>query len=324
MNKLIIITGPTASGKTKTSIAIAKMIENDFKKNAAIVNFDSLLFYKEISIGTAKPDLHERAGIEHHLIDIASIASPMNAAEFIALGQNKIEELFAQNKTVILVGGSAFYLRALLKGMYQSAKVSVEIKQKLDSWFKNDGIKPFLDFLAIHDPQSLDNLHVNDHYRLIRAVEHFEVTGTKISEQKKVLDELDPYDFSQIIHPWNILHLYLDLPKEEHFQIILSRARDMFEKGLIEEIKQLQKLGFTLNEKPLSSIGYKEALEHIRGAIPTLEQCIERTAISTRQLAKSQRTFFNKITPKESFNPLRDQDSILRKAALFLGNSYEP
>ena len=167
MNKLIIISGPTASGKTKTSIAIAKKIEQDFKKEAVIVNFDSLLFYKEISIGTAKPDLHERAGIEHYLIDITSIASPMNAAEFIAIGQNKIEELFAQNKTVILVGGSAFYLRALLKGMYRSAKVSVDIKQKLDSWFKNDGIKPFLDYLAIHDPQSQVNLHVNDHYRYL-------------------------------------------------------------------------------------------------------------------------------------------------------------
>lgn len=318
MNKLIIVSGPTASGKTKTSIAIAQKIQNDLGQKAAVVNFDSLLFYKEISIGTAKPTKNEQAGIEHHMIDIESIKSPMNAAQFIKIGEKLILDLMKENKVIILVGGSAFYLRALLKGMYESPTPSQEIKDKLDRWYKAEGIAPFIEYLKIHDPQSLVNLHSNDHYRLMRAVEHFEVTGNKISDQKKELDEQNPYDFSQIAHPWDILHIYLDLPKDEHFQVITKRTEEMFAQGLMEEIEGLARAGFSLEEKPLASIGYKEAIELRRGLFATEKECIERISISTRQLAKSQRTFFNKITPKESFNPLHDQGKIMDRVETFI------
>lgn len=318
MNKLIVLSGPTATGKTKTSINIAKKIQDELNLKSAIVNFDSLLFYKEISIGTAKPTIEERSGIEHHMIDIESIKSPMNAAQFIKIGEKIILDLMKEDKIVILVGGSAFYLRALLKGMYESPTPSNEIKAKLDQWYKEQGIQPFLDHLKKNDPQSLLNLHENDHYRLMRAVEHFESTGTKISDQKKELDDQNPYDFSSNIHPWKILHLYLDLPKDEHFEIITKRTRDMFAQGLMEEIESLQKAGFTLYEKPLASIGYKEAIEFKNGFFENAEQCIERISISTRQLAKSQRTFFNKITPKESFNPIHDQGKIMDRVATFI------
>ncbi|AUN99312.1 tRNA (adenosine(37)-N6)-dimethylallyltransferase MiaA [Bacteriovorax stolpii] len=318
MKKLIIVSGPTASGKTKTSIAIAQKIQNDLGKKAAVVNFDSLLFYKEISIGTAKPTKEEQAGIEHHMIDIESIKSPMNAAQFIRIGEKLILNLMKEDKIIILVGGSAFYLRALLKGMYESPTPSQEIKDKLDGWYKTEGIAPFIEYLKVHDPQSLVNLHSNDHYRLMRAVEHFEATGTKISDQKKELDEQNPYDFSKIAHPWNILHIYLDLPKDEHFQVITKRTEEMFAQGLMAEIEGLVRAGFSLEEKPLASIGYKEAIELRQGLFATEKECIERISISTRQLAKSQRTFFNKITPKESFNPLHDQGKIMDRVATFI------
>lgn len=317
MNKLIIVSGPTATGKTKTSIAIAQKIQTLGKK-VAIVNFDSLLFYKEISIGTAKPTKEEQAGIEHHMVDIESISSPMNAAQFIKKGEKLITGLMNEDKVIVLVGGSAFYLRALLKGMYDSATPSPEIKERLDTWYKNEGIAPFIEFLKKNDPESLESLHENDHYRLIRAVEHFEATQSKISDQKKEMDGQNPYDFSQIVHPWSILHLYLDLPKDEHFKIITQRTEGMFASGLMEEIESLTKNGFTLEEKPLASIGYKEAIMFRQGLFSTLAECIERISISTRQLAKSQRTFFNKITPKESFNPLTDQGKIMERVQTFI------
>lgn len=317
-HKLIVVSGPTASGKTKTSIEIAKHIQNTLHMKAAVVNFDSLLFYKEISIGTAKPTLEERDGIEHHMIDIESINSPMNASGFIKKGEEVIHELFKQNKIVILVGGSAFYLRAILKGMYESPTAPKELKEGITEQYKNEGITPFIEFLKINDPQSLINLHENDHYRLMRAVEYFQLTGTKISDKKKEHDQLNPYDFSTISHPWDVLHFYLDLPKDEHFEIIKKRTQEMFDQGLMEEVLELEKSGFFLTEKPLASIGYKEALEFKNGLFANIEECIERIAISTRQLAKAQRTFFNKITPKESFNPIHDQGKIKERVTSFL------
>lgn len=317
-HKLIVVSGPTASGKTKTSIEIAKHIQNTLHMKAAVVNFDSLLFYKEISIGTAKPTLEERDGIEHHMIDIESINSPMNASGFIKKGEEVIHELFKQNKVVILVGGSAFYLRAILKGMYESPTAPKELKEGITEQYKNEGITPFIEFLKINDPQSLINLHENDHYRLMRAVEYFQLTGTKISDKKKEHDQLNPYDFSTISHPWDVLHFYLDLPKDEHFEIIKKRTQEMFDQGLMEEVLELEKSGFFLTEKPLASIGYKEALEFKNGLFANIEECIERIAISTRQLAKAQRTFFNKITPKESFNPIHDQGKIKERVTSFL------
>jgi tRNA dimethylallyltransferase len=318
MNKVIIISGPTATGKTKTSIDLAISIEKNFNRKTAIVNFDSLLFYKEISIGTAKPTIEERSGIDHYMIDIESICSPMNAADFIKKGEDIISSLLNQGIIPILVGGSAFYLRALLKGMYESVTASPEIKRKLEVLFEKHGIDPFVEFLKKNDPKSLIHLHVNDHYRIIRAVEHFEMTGQKISLQKERHDNENPYDFSKISKPWTVLNLYLDLPKDLHYEYIKKRTHEMFSNGLLEEISHLKLLYPDLSQKPLSSIGYKEAISYLRGEFNSLEDCIERISISTRQLAKSQRTFFNKITPKECYNPLIDQDRIKETVNRFI------
>jgi tRNA dimethylallyltransferase len=318
MNKLIIVSGPTASGKTSTSIGLAKKIQSSLKIPTVIVNFDSLLFYTELSIGTAKPTMEERLGIEHFMIDIESIRTPMNASNFISIGEKIIKEQLALGKCVILVGGSAFYLRALLKGMYESITTPPEIKERIETLHRKEGIGPIIDYLKIHDPESLINLHANDHYRLMRAALHFEMTGTKISSQKIALDDLSPYDFSTIIHPWDVLNIYLDLPKDQHFEIIKQRTDKMFSDGLINEIEELEKQGFILNEKPLNSIGYKEAIEWRQGLFKNQSECTERIAISTRQLAKSQRTFFKKITPKHCFNPLEDQEKIFQLVEQFL------
>lgn len=318
MKKLIIISGPTASGKTATSIALAKLL-NDQKIDAAVINFDSLLFYKELNIGTAKPTQDELEAVEHHLVDISSINDPLNASDYIKLAEDKINELHMKNKIVFLVGGSAFYLRALVKGMYESVGASQEIKDDVDKLYKENGIDAIISYLKEHDPKSLDNLHVNDHYRLVRAVEHHKMTGTPISDQKEKMDKEDPYDFSNNAHPdWDILHLYLDLPKEEHWKIIQKRSQKMFDDGLLGEVKDLLESGFTGEERPLQSIGYKESLDFIRGIHSNLEDCLERLNISTRQLAKSQRTFFKKIQPKETFHPLRDKEKIAQRVLAYI------
>jgi tRNA dimethylallyltransferase len=318
MNKLIIISGPTASGKTKTSIELAQKIIAQHKIPTVIVNFDSLLFYRELSIGTAKPTIEERQNIEHFMIDIASIKTPLNAAGFIAIGETIINEQFARGNCVILVGGSAFYLRALLKGMYESVTPPIEIKNKFENLLITEGVNYIINYLKTNDPESLLTLHENDHYRLTRAAIYFETTGSKISKQKNLLDNLSPYDFTQIIHPWSLLHIYLDLPKDQHFEIIKNRTEKMFDDGLLNEIEFLASQDFNLDEKPLNSIGYKEAIEWKKGLFANKSECIERIAISTRQLAKSQRTFFKKITPKFQFNPIKDQEKIFHLVEQFL------
>lgn len=317
-NKLIIISGPTASGKTSTSIRMAQFIQQTLKQNVSIINFDSLLFYKEISIGTAKPTINEMASIPHFLINTTSIATPLNASDYIKQAEAIIYKLHQQDHVVILVGGSAFYLRALLKGMYESPKTDEKIKQEAAEILKSEGITPIIEFLKIHDPAALEYLHENDHYRLVRAYEHFKSTGTKISDQKKLLDENDPYDFSKISHSWDILHFYLDLDKPTHQDLILQRTKQMFSQGLLAEVQELLTQGFDPELKPLQSIGYKETIDYIRGNYSTLDDCIERIVISTRQLAKSQRTFFKKIHPKLEVNPLQDQDKILEITKSFL------
>ncbi len=319
MGKVIVISGPTASGKTATSLLLAKEINENLEQECSIVNFDSLLFYKELNIGTAKPDQQELAQAEHHLIDICSISDEQNASTYVELAENKINELLDQNKVVILVGGSGFYLRALIKGMYQSQNATPELRLEVEELYKKEGITPFILFLRENDPKSLESLHENDHYRLMRAYEHFKQTGTKISKQKEKLDRSLPYDFSINNHPnWDIFHLYLDLSKEQHWDIILKRTKQMVSNGLVDEVKQLLENGFTGKEKPLASIGYKETVDFLNDVFKNKEEYIERIAISTRQLAKSQRTFFNKVTPKSSFHPLNDRELIVENIIHFI------
>jgi len=312
---LIIISGPTASGKTSLSLKLAKLAQG----NASIVNFDSLLFYKELNIGTAKPSAKERGQIEHRLVDIQSAKDPINASDFVKLAEQEIDKGHQQGKVMFLVGGSAFYLRALIKGMYEAETTPDEVKKNLEELYQKNGIEPIVEILKENDPVSLSRLHINDHYRLIRAAEFFLTTGEKISSEKDKMDQKNPYDLSHPIREdWDVFHIYLNPPKDDHLKIIEKRTEEMIEAGLIEEVSSLLKMGFTGEERPLKSIGYKEAISHLSGELPDKDSLIERIVISTRQLAKSQRTFFKKITPKNSYNPLMEEDQILKDVTEFL------
>jgi tRNA dimethylallyltransferase len=302
-NKIIcIISGPTASGKTSTSIQLAKRFGGE------VVNFDSLLFYKEITIGTAKPTLTERDGIVHHLIDISSVQTPLNAADYAKKAINLINKLHKENKIVYLVGGSGFYLQAVLKGMYDSETSPTEVKEKSDKLYSEEGIAPFRNFLKEYDIDSYNQYHENDHYRNRRAVEHYWANQTKFSEQRKKMKEKEPLS-PVSVYGWNTFHIHLDLDKEKHFEIIQKRTSQMLNQGLLVEVQSLLDQGFTGNEKPLKSIGYKESFDYLKGIFKNQEELEERICISTRQLAKSQRTWFKKVN-KVVFNPVTDKDKI--------------
>lgn len=310
--KVIVISGPTASGKTDAAIELAK------KFGGEIVNFDSLLLYKEINIGTAKPSQIERATIPHHMIDVSSIANPLNASEYAKRAKPIVERLRAEHKTVYLVGGSGFYLQALLKGMYDSPSTPSEILERSEVLYNKDGIAPFLELLRKHDPHSFERYHENDHYRIRRAVEHWWSNGTAFSEVRFKKDQANKDLRKDTVHDWEILHIHLDMPKEEHLEIIRKRTEKMLASGLVDEVKSLLEKGFTGLEKPLQSIGYKETLGFLFGVYGTLEECKERIIISTRQLAKAQRTWFKREQNKSVFHPLRERKELFEKIEEFL------
>lgn len=308
--KIIIISGPTAMGKTDLAIFIAK------KYSLPVLNFDSLLFYREISIGTAKPTNEERQGVPHHFVGFRSIQNPMNASQYRELALAKILELQSQRICPILVGGSGFYLQALLNGMYDSPSTPKEILEKSEILYRLEGIDPFLKLLKQYDPLSFDRYHENDHYRIRRAIEHYWHTGSPFSlarEQKSLQTHCSP----QYIYNWEILHLYLNISPTDHWPIIEKRTLTMIQQGLIEEVQELLKQGYDSKLKPLQSIGYKQVLEYLEGKINSKQELIEKINIATRQLAKAQRTWF-KSRQKEEFHPLEQKQECLDKIEDFL------
>lgn len=312
--KVIVISGPTASGKTELAVELA------LKYGGEVVNFDSLLLYKEINIGTAKPTLEERKAVPHHMIDVRSISNPMNAADYAREAYPLVKNLLEEKKVVLLAGGSGFYLQALLKGMYDSQTTPSKVANNSDDLYEREGIKPFLEILRAHDVKSLERYHENDHYRIRRAVEHWWTTGLPMSEAREAKNLSNEKLDRPTIHDWELLHIYLDIPKEEHLKIIQKRTDNMLQNGLIDEINDLLSMGFTGLEKPLQSIGYKEALGFIFGIYKSMNECRDRIVISTRQLAKSQRTWFKRDRFKKAYHPLEERHDIFLQVGKFLND----
>ena len=300
--KIAILSGATATGKTALAISLAQ------KYQLEVVNFDSLLFYRELNIGTAKPSPEEMAGVPHHLIGFQSVKEPINAAQFSQLAREKITSLHQRGVTPLLVGGSAFYLSALLEGMDDKHPPTQKALDKSHDLYLVEGIGPFRKILRQCDPLNFQKLHENDHYRIRRAVEYYWSTGLPFSSAPQ--EAKKPH-----APPWDICHLYLAIEKIQHWEIIRQRAKKMVENGLLEEVSNLLGQGFTGQERPLRSIGYKEAQDYLNRVITSKEQLVKMISIGTRQLAKAQKTFFARMAPKRQYDPLKDVANILRALA---------
>jgi tRNA dimethylallyltransferase len=300
--QIMIISGPTATGKTAVSLRLAQAWQ-DRGGQAVIVNFDSLLFYRELNIGTAKPTPAEQKICPHYGIDLASVTQPLSAGDYRRFARPLLEQLWALNPRpqIFLVGGSGFYLRALVKGMGE-AKFAQEISKEVEELYQRSSITAIRAELAKVDPASLEQLHPHDHYRLQRALIYYRATGEKMSQAKAAWNAARPYDFHTHDLPGPLVHLYLDLPKPDHAKIIAQRSQKMWEDGLAQEAQDLIAQGLAA-ARPTRAIGHQQALKYCRGAYPDVAACLADINLATAHLAKAQRTFFKRITPKTCADP---------------------
>lgn len=281
MQKVIVICGPTASGKTALSIELAKRI------NGEVVSADSMQIYDEMSIGTAKPDEEEMQGIKHYLIGDVSPTTRYSVSDYKSDAMNAIEEIINKNKMPIVVGGTGLYVNSLIYGIdYPEVKTDLEYREELEKIAKKEGLKHLYEKAMQIDPEAAKNISENDKKRIIRILEIYKETGkTKTQLEIESRKNGVPYDYRVFA---------INMPREILYDRINRRVDIMIERGLIDEVKQLyEKYGEELRTA-VQGIGYKEVIDYLNG-VYSKEEMVEKIKMETRRYAKRQLTWFRKI-----------------------------
>lgn len=297
----IVILGPTATGKTKISIQLAKHL------NTEIINADSMYIYKEFNIGSAKPNQDEMCGINHYLIDFVNPTETFNVSDYRGLAKKIIEEFRLKNKTPIIVGGTGFYIDSLISNYsYGESEKDLELRNNLENEYNNLGPEYLHNKLSLIDKESANRIHMNDKARVIRALE-LALSGNKKSEivnnEKPILN--------------NPLLIGLNFPRDILYERINNRVDLMLESGLLEEVRGLIDKGYTpTNNQCMKGIGYKELFDYYNGDI-SLEDAIEKIKQHTRNYAKRQITWFKRNLNIIWLNPLEDKNLTQKIINLF-------
>lgn len=286
MSKVLVVCGATASGKTSLSVACAKQLGGE------IVSADSLLVYKGLDIGTAKPTMEERAGVKHHLIDVVLPTESFSVSDYEKTALPIVENLLLEGKTPIICGGTGFYIQSLLyKSQFGGAGADENVRKKYENLAEQMGKEYVHAILQEKDPESAEKLHFNDVKRVIRALEIYDVTGKRKSEQQ---DTMTPrFDF---------LAVSIAYPREELYRRINLRVDEMFSLGLIEEVETLIKNGVTEDMQCMQGIGYKEVAEGLRLGL-SVEEIKDKIKQNTRNYAKRQITFFKRMQNHVCLSP---------------------
>lgn len=273
------IVGPTASGKTEIGVALALYL-----KNAEIINCDSVQIYREIEIATAKPSEEEKRGVPHHLIDYISPNVNYTAADWAKDATEKIYEIESRGNIPILVGGTGFYLRTLRNPFFESPKTDEKLREKLKNLKAEKGAEHLHKILQKVDKKSAERLFPRDYVRVSRALEVYFQTGKRISELQP--NRAEPPEFAERIEIFA-----LDPPREVLYRKINERAQMHFDKGLVEEVKQLRTKGVKDGTNALGAHGYRRVCEYLRGE-RSLESAVEQTKQDVRHYAKRQMSWF--------------------------------
>lgn len=288
---LIVIVGPTAIGKTALAIAIAQYFQTE------IISADSRQFFKEMAIGTAKPDAEELAAAPHHFINSHSVSQLFSTGDFEVEALRTLDSIFKNHNTAIMVGGSGLYINAVCKGLDDMPEIDLNIREKLNKQFENEGIEIIQQQLQKLDPEYFEKVDQNNPQRMIRGLEVVLSTGQKLSSmltnQKKE-------------RPFNIIKIGLNTDREVLYNRINLRVDKMIEAGLLEEVKYLVPYR---KHNALNTVGYSEIFDYLDGK-QSLEKAVEMIKQNTRRFAKRQLTWFRRDEEIHWFEPNENQKVI--------------
>ena len=277
---LIILTGPTSVGKTSLSIALAKAV------NGEIISADSMQVYKHMNIGTAKISPEEMKGVTHYLIDELEPDDDFNVVRFQQLAKHYMEQIYAKNKIPILVGGTGFYIQAVLFDIdFTENESDSSYRLELEQLLEEKGAEYLHEMLAKVDPGSAEVIHMNNSKRVIRALEYLHLTGNKISEHNE--------EQRQKESPYQFCYFVLNKDRAKLYETINKRVDQMVEQGLLQEVQSLAAKGYTRDLVSMQGLGYKEILSYLDGKC-SLEEAIEILKRDTRHFAKRQLTWFKR------------------------------
>ena len=293
------IVGPTASGKTEIGVELALRIGGE------IINCDSVQIYKEIQIATAKPSIEEMRGVPHHLIDYVSPNVNYTAADWAKDATEKIYEIEARRNTVILVGGTGFYLRSLKQPFFESPKTDENLRNRLVKIKNERGAEHLYKILQKVDEVSATILYPRDYVRVIRALEVYFQTGKRLSEVQP--NRAESPEFANRIEVFA-----LNPPRSLLYERINRRAERHFENGLVEEVKLLREKGVKDDTNALGAHGYRRVCEYLRGE-RTLESAIEQTKQDVRNYAKRQMSWFRHKENVSWLDGFGDEENLQEK-----------
>ncbi|MBC8421179.1 MAG: tRNA (adenosine(37)-N6)-dimethylallyltransferase MiaA [Proteobacteria bacterium] len=300
--KIIVIAGPTASGKTAFAVDLALSLSGE------IVNADSMQVYRGMDIGTAKPTREEQKGIPHYLLNIVNPDEVFNAAIYRRMALPIVNDICSRGKVCLVVGGTGLYIRGLLGGLMKSPPSDPELREKLNMECDIHGTVKLHEELKRLDPECAEGIHPNDRVRLIRALEIIRISKHRSSDLMK------RHGFSE--RSLNALKICLNVDREELYRRIDRRSVMMAEKGLMEETRNLMNKGYSANLKPMKAIGYRHMVRYLQGEC-SLEETIGSLKRDTRKYAKRQLTWF-RAEPDVLWVDPDNINMVLNRISLFL------
>ena len=279
--KILCVVGPTACGKTKMGIELAKAFHGE------VVSVDSMQIYRGMTIGTAAPTPDEMDGVPHHMVAVADPEENWSVARFVEEADRCVQDILARGKLPILVGGTGLYLDAIVAGRtFAGGQAGGEIRAQLEATLAEQGMEPLLEELRRVDPESAEKLHPSDEKRILRALEVWRETGKTITQHNKETQAIPP--------KYDAIYIGLTFQDREDMKALIDRRVDiMAEQGLVEEIRRLLERGVPRQSTAMQAIGYKEFLAAMAGEA-TVEEAIAEVKLRSRQYAKRQLTWLRR------------------------------